>query len=54
MNTNLIFEAVKRINKYLLSIFDMIHYTCTLINNCESIVSYDKDFDGLEILREEA
>lgn len=53
MNINLVYEALKRINKYKLSIFDMIHYTCALMNNCSSIVSYDSDFNGLEILREE-
>jgi len=53
VNINLVYESLKRINKYKLSIFDMIHYTCCLLNNCNSIVSYDKDFDNLEIVREE-
>ena len=53
VDINLIYEALRKINKYKLSIFDMIHYTCALINTCDSIVSYDSDFNNLEILREE-
>ena len=53
VDINLIFEALKRINKLKLSIFDTIHYACALINNCDVILSYDNDFDNLDILREE-
>lgn len=51
IDVNLIFEALKKIEESTLSIFDMIHYTCALQNNCESIVSYDGDFDRGEIPR---
>ncbi len=53
INQNILFEALKKINKINLNIFDMIHYVCALIEGCESIVSYDTDFDGLDIPREE-
>ena len=50
VDVNIIFETLKKINHYKLSIFDMIHYSCAIML-CDSIVSYDKDFDGLEIQR---
>lgn len=56
LNINLIFESLKRINRYKLSFYDIIHYTCALLNNCSSILSYDEDFDNeknLEIKRKE-
>lgn len=49
----LVFEAIKRSSRFKLSIFDLIHYNCALLNGCSSIVSYDKDFDNLDIPREE-
>lgn len=53
MDINIVFEAIKRANIFKLSIFDIIHYSCALINGCEAIVSYDKDFDNLDIPRVE-
>ena len=53
VDINLVYESLKRIKKYQLSIFDMIHFTCALLNNCDSFVSYDNDFNNLEISREE-
>ena len=53
VDINLLFEALKRVNSLKLSIFDAIHYSCALINNCDTIISYDKDFDKLDIPREE-
>ena len=50
-SNNLFFEAVKRIGKYELKISDLVHYTTALLKGCSSIVSYDKDFDRLEIKR---
>ena len=50
---NVIFEAIKRGNRYNLRVFDLIHYTTALINGCSSIVTYDKDFDNLDIPRKE-
>lgn len=53
IDLNVIFEALKRANRYKLSIFDLIHYTCAIIHGCSAIVTYDKDFNNLEIPREE-
>ncbi len=53
LDKNLLFECFKRIEKYNLNIFDLINYTTALINNCSEIISYDKDFDDLEIKRVE-
>lgn len=50
---NLLFEALKRTDKYDLRIFDLIHYTTALLKGCSSIVSYDKHFDNLEVKRKE-
>ena len=51
LNANLLFEALKRIEKYNLDIFDLVHYTTALLNNCSGFVSYDKHFNDLEIKR---
>lgn len=54
INNLLLFESIKRQRKYsTLKIHDLIHYTTALLNNCTAIISYDKDFDNLEIKREE-
>ena len=53
VDVNLVFESLKRITKSKISIFDTIHYTCASINSCSAILSYDKDFDNLDIPREE-
>ncbi len=53
LDKNLLFESIKRIEKYDLKIFDLINYTTALLNNCTEFVSYDKDFNGLEIKRVE-
>ncbi len=50
---NLLFEAIKRTEKYSLKISDLVHYTTALLKGCSFIVSYDKDFDNLEIKRGE-
>lgn len=53
-NVNVIFETLKRAEKYhRLKFIDLTHYTVALIRGCESVMSYDKDFDGLEIPRRE-
>ncbi|MBI2660025.1 PIN domain-containing protein [Candidatus Woesearchaeota archaeon] len=53
LDKNLLFESLKRMKKYNLNVFDLIHYTTALLNNCLEFVSYDKDFDDLEIKRVE-
>ena len=53
LNKYLLFESLKRIDKYNLNVFDLINYVTALINNCSKFVSYDKDFDNLEIKRVE-
>ena len=51
LDTNLLFESLKRTEKYNLDPFDLIHYTTALLKNCSEFVSYDTDFDNLEIKR---
>ncbi|HIG98412.1 TPA: hypothetical protein HA231_03240 [Candidatus Woesearchaeota archaeon] len=51
LDRNSLFEAFGRIGRYHL--FDLIHYITALNNDCAKIISYDKDFDNLEIRREE-
>lgn len=54
IDTNSVFEALKRtlINTKL-KFIDLIHYSCAIVNKCDAIISYDKDFDNLDIPREE-
>lgn len=52
IDINIIFEALKRVEKYKnLKFLDLVHYTVALLYNCDEIASYDKDFDNLEIKR---
>lgn len=51
LTNRIIFESVKRCNKYNLRIFDLVHYTTALLQGCPSIISYDQYFDNLEIKR---
>lgn len=54
IDVNTIFEALKKADTYKkLKFIDLLHYTIASQKNCESIVSYDKDFDNLEIPRVE-
>ena len=53
IDRNILFEAIKKVEKYSLNIFDLIHYVAALTNGCNEFVSYDKDFSGLEIKRTE-
>lgn len=53
VDLNMVFEALRKSQKLKLSIFDAIHYCCASLNNCNSILSYDKDFDKVDIPREE-
>lgn len=53
VDSTIIFEALKRTQQIKLSIFDTIHYVCALVNNCENIVTYDKDFAAKKIPRVE-
>ena len=53
LDKSLLFEAFKRIEKYNLNTFDLIHYATALLNNCDEFVSFDKHFDNLEIKRVE-
>ncbi len=50
---NLIFETIKRTEKNKLRFIDLLHYTTALTHNCEAILTYDKDFNKLDIPREE-
>ncbi len=52
IDVNAIFEALKKAGQYRkLKFIDLLHYTVASLKSCESIISYDKDFDGLEIGR---
>ena len=53
VDVNLVFETLKRATRFKLSIFDLVHYACAFVNRCDSILSYDKDFDNLDIPRTE-
>lgn len=53
LDRNLLFESFRRVGRYRLNVFDLIHYVTALANNCSEFVSYDTDFDGLEIRRTE-
>jgi predicted nucleic acid-binding protein len=48
-----IFQAIKKSQKTKLSFYDLIHYTCAVHTNCSEIISYDKDFNNLDIPRKE-
>ena len=50
---NLLFESVKRSQKYKLKISDLVHFTTALLHNCNEIISYDGHFYGLDIKRVE-
>jgi len=53
VDINLIFEALRRALKHTnLKFIDLVHYSCALTSGCKAILSYDKDFDGLNIPRE--
>ena len=54
VNINIIFEALKKAEKYKkLKFLDLIHYVTAKNNECREILSYDKDFEDLEIKRKE-
>ena len=54
IDVNIIFEALKRSLQYKrLKFLDLVHYTTALLHHCDTMISYDHDFDNLEIPREE-
>ena len=54
VDVNLLFEALKRSEKnHKLKCMDLLHYTSAQQYSCSAILSYDKDFNGLDIAREE-
>ena len=54
VDINSVFEALKRTLKNTnLKFADLIHYSCAVTNGCGAIISFDKDFDNLDIPREE-
>ena len=53
-DVNAIYETTKRAEKHKnLKFIDLLHYTLAALNTCTSILSYDKDFDRLDLPREE-
>lgn len=53
VTNNLLFESLKRTKKYSLHFADLLHYTTALLTNCSAVVSYDKDFENMELVRVE-
>ncbi len=53
LDKDLLFESIKKTEKYNLTIFDLVHLTAALNTECREFVSYDKDFDNLELKRTE-
>lgn len=54
VDVNVIFEALKKADVYKkLKFIDLLHYIIASLKNCEAFISYDKDFEGLEIARVE-
>ncbi len=53
VDVNLIFETMKASGKTKMNVFDCIHYACIKLCGCDSILTYDKGFDDLDISREE-
>ncbi len=54
IDTNIIFEMLKKTERYKsLTCIDLIHFTVASLATCEAVISYDKDFNGLEIPRRE-
>ncbi|MAG16039.1 hypothetical protein CMO88_03180 [Candidatus Woesearchaeota archaeon] len=51
LDQNLLYMSFKAPIKKSLNTFDLIHYVAAIINNCSEFVSYDKDFNNLEIKR---
>lgn len=54
IDINIVFEAIKRAEKINhLKYLDLIHYTTAHLYACDSMITFDKDFNGLDIPREE-
>lgn len=54
VDINSVFEALKRsLKEENLKFADLLHYSCAIVNGCSAILSFDRDFDNLDIPREE-
>ncbi len=52
VDLTLVFETLKRTGKFeRLKFIDLLHYVTSLLSACTTIVSFDSDFDGLDIPR---
>lgn len=52
VDINMVFNMLRCAERYKqLKCIDLLHYLTAKLHNCEAIVSYDKDFDRLEIPR---
>ena len=50
IDINLIFESLKKSASHpKLRFLDLVHYIVAINQDCEAIVSYDKDFDNLSL-----
>ena len=43
---NLFFETLKRVKRFDVKFSDIAHYVTGLLNDCDSIITYDKHFDN--------
>ncbi len=54
IDVNALFEALRKAEQYKqLKFLDLIHFTVASLKSCDQMISYDKDFDNLEIARVE-
>lgn len=54
IGVNVVFESLKKSERYgKLKFLDVVHYIIALNYDCQEIITYDKDFENLEIKRTE-
>ena len=51
LDASAIFAALKQSKRVDLRFFDLIHYMTALAHECAAIISFDKDFDKLDLPR---
>ena len=50
LSDSTVFDTLKQAKRKL-KVADLFHYTCAKLEACSAIVSYDRDFNGLDIPR---
>ena len=51
LDASAIFAALKQSKRMDLRFFDLIHYMTAFAHECAAIISFDKDFDNLDLPR---